>query len=548
MTELARILSLEERQQTQHTGLPERLRAWEEHLWPIQVEALSILSNQPAPLGLYADVGVGGGKFLIATLAGAVVGAKRPLVMTRLDLIAQAKYELERFLPLFPGLEEHIPKYVAYSKLSRPDSTDLLDELKPDLIALDEAHAVASRTSARGIRLRRYVVENPSTRILVLSGTLNRKTLLDVYDLAELALRDQAWLPLSRSVQDAWASMLDHDARPDAKDLAKYLQPLLAWAGERGVDVSRPEEKETYQQALRARYVTCPGVIASKETEVGCSIHLRVLRPEPPEEVSNAVRHLADNWELPDGTEIVEALDYWRHAATLSIGFYYRPVYLGDEGLVELWLERRRNWSKAVRRQIVYIKAPGVDSPANVVAACESGRAHPDVVRAYTDWLEVADQVSIDKETVWITKDLVHNAIDRVLKLRRGIFWYESRAVEEVLHERGLKVYGAGSSAPRPNVTHPALSRRVHGTGKNLQAWSRQLVLEPPSSATAWEQMLGRTHRPGQLADEVIADIFAPTWVARAKIHAASQEADFVARTSNKKHKLNFCTWSTLVD
>ena len=161
MTELARILSLEERQQTRHTGLPERLRAWEEHLWPIQVEALSILSNQPAPLGLYADVGVGGGKFLIATLAGAVVGAKRPLVMTRLDLIAQAKYELERFLPLFPGLEEHIPKYVAYSKLSRPDSTDLLDELKPDLIALDEAHAVASRTSARGIRLRRYVVENP---------------------------------------------------------------------------------------------------------------------------------------------------------------------------------------------------------------------------------------------------------------------------------------------------------------------------------------------------------------------------------------------------
>lgn len=544
MTELDRILSLPERRQTNHPRLPEELRGWEDHLWPIQVEALALLATQPKPLGLYADVGVGGGKFLIATLAGTVVKAKRPLVMTRLDLIEQAKYELERFLPLFPELADHMPRYVAYSTLSRPGSTDLLDEIKPDLIALDEAHAVASRTSARGIRLRRYVVENPGTRILVLSGTLNRKTLLDVYDLAELALRETAWLPLARGVQDAWASMLDHDAKPAREDLEKYLSPLLNWAGARDVDVSRRDEKETYQAALRARYVSCPGVIASRETEVGCSIHLRMLRPEPPEEISTAVRHLADTWELPDGTEIVEALDYWRHAATLSLGFYYKPLYVGDESLVELWLERRRNWSKAVRRQIVYIKAPGVDSPANVVEACESGRAHPDVVRAYIDWSEVRDAIRVDKETIWLTKDLVNQAIDRVLKTRRSILWYESKAIEAVLRERGVKVFGAGSSAPRPNVTHPALSRHVHGTGKNLQAWSSQLVLEPPSSATAWEQMLGRTHRPGQLDDEVVADIFAPTWVARAKVHAATEEADFVARTSNKRHKLNFCTWS----
>ena len=46
-------------------------------------------------------------------------------------------------------------------------------------------------------------------------------------------------------------------------------------------------------------------------------------------------------------------------------------------------------------------------------------------------------------------------------------------------------------------------SIKAHGTGRNLQAFCRNLVANPPSDGATWEQLLGRTHRQGQEADEV---------------------------------------------
>ena len=44
--------------------------------------------------------------------------------------------------------------------------------------------------------------------------------------------------------------------------------------------------------------------------------------------------------------------------------------------------------------------------------------------------------------------------------------------------------------------------------GKNLQGhWYRNLVTTPPTTATWWEQLIGRTHRRGQASDEVHVDV-----------------------------------------
>jgi len=542
--ELRRVLSHPVRDQGTLPPLPPILKRWSEHLWPVQVEALATLYHQTPPLGIYGDIGVGGGKFLIATLAGAVLGARKPVVLTQPDLIRQAHFELDAFRQLFPELEDHLPEYVAYSTLSQSKHTDLLHRLSPDVLVLDEAHAVASRDSARGLRLREYVISNPDTRVVVLSGTLNKKSLLDVYDLAELALRDTTWLPLTDPVQEAWASILDHGAKPSDKIRKQFLQPMVKWAAKRGVDVGGPDE-EVYQRAYRERYLTTPGVIAPKETSVGASLVLHTWRPKTPQLIREAIKHLDETWELPDGTELVDALEYWRHAGTLSLGFYYRPIYRGEVDRLEEWQETRLEWTRAVRRQIKYIRRPGVDSPANVVRACESGTAHPDVIRAYWAWMSIRDKVEQDSEPVWVTQDLIDLAADRARAMGRGILWYESStALEPVLKERGFCTYGAGSNAPTPDVKIPALSRLVHGTGKNLQAWDNQLILEPPASATPWEQLLGRSHRPGQLSDTVRAEILASTWITRSRIYSAMAEAEYVGRTSNKKHKLTFCDWA----
>jgi hypothetical protein len=50
-------------------------------------------------------------------------------------------------------------------------------------------------------------------------------------------------------------------------------------------------------------------------------------------------------------------------------------------------------------------------------------------------------------------------------------------------------------------------SIQANSTGRNLQMFSRNLVTAPPPGAAGWEQLLGRTHRFGQLADEVTVDV-----------------------------------------
>lgn len=539
MREVSRILSHPIREQGTVLGLPPLLERWAEHLWPVQLEALAMLFHQPHPLGIYGDIGVGGGKFLIATLAGAVLGSKRPIVLTKPDLIRQAESEYDEFKELFPEVENHKPTYVAYSTLSQTQSGRLLWTLKPDLIVLDEAHAVASKTSARTRRLVEYVVQNPDTRVCALSGTLNRKRLQDIVHLAEMVLRDTMWLPLRSDILRGWSQVLDHGVTPDLQEAKKLLHPLVRWAGVEG-----GEDIAVYREAYRRRYLTTPGVIAPTETSVRCSLVLHQWRVEPSEAIHTSIRTLADEWELPDGTQLVDALEYWRHGTTLSCGFYYRPIWEGPD--IERWQDVRRDWHRALRTQLQYIRQPGLDSPALVEQACIGGWAHPTTVEAYEAWVDIRDTVVQDSEVVWLDQGLVKAALMRARAYGRCLLWYESsRAWEPVLRAAGIPVYGAGSEPPTPDVRIAALSRHVHGTGKNLQAWDVNLILEPPSSATPWEQLLGRTHRPGQMSDEVRVDIMCATWIPRSRIYSAMQEAEYIGKTSNKRHKITFCTWAS---
>jgi hypothetical protein len=47
----------------------------------------------------------------------------------------------------------------------------------------------------------------------------------------------------------------------------------------------------------------------------------------------------------------------------------------------------------------------------------------------------------------------------------------------------------------------------ANGEGRNLQVWDRNLITMVPPGALIWEQLLGRTHRDGQLAEEVTVDV-----------------------------------------
>ena len=67
--------------------------------------------------------------------------------------------------------------------------------------------------------------------------------------------------------------------------------------------------------------------------------------------------------------------------------------------------------------------------------------------------------------------------------------------------------------------------------------------MEPPSSGQAWEQLLGRTHRPGQEADEVWVGVFQHTRPFRKALQTARGDADYILRTLGGVQKLNLATF-----
>jgi hypothetical protein len=123
-----------------------------------------------------------------------------------------------------------------------------------------------------------------------------------------------------------------------------------------------------------------------------------------------------------------------------------------------------------------------------------------------------------------------------------GLVWYQDAAVGDALGRAGLAVYGPGTAPEHHQGAAAALSIRAHGTGRNLQRWARNLVLTPPSAGDGWEQLLGRTHRPGQTADTVRFDVLAHHATIRAAFDTARAEARFIESTMGTSQKLNSAT------
>ena len=63
-------------------------------------------------------------------------------------------------------------------------------------------------------------------------------------------------------------------------------------------------------------------------------------------------------------------------------------------------------------------------------------------------------------------------------------------------------------------------------------------MANPPSSGSDWEQLLGRTHRAGQQADEVIVEVFRHTEPFRQAIEKARDLSAYIQSTFGASQKL----------
>jgi hypothetical protein len=512
-SELWRILAIPRRtysdleQQQIAKGMTDLLRrpGGQGELWTTQGTALFDLSFAG---GLVAPIPVGMGKTLISLLAPTVWKRTRPLLLVPAALVDKTKRafrELSQHWKIVPSI-----RIWSYQWLGTVGAKDALKHWAPDIIVCDEAHYIANTSAGVTRRLKRYLEGNPECVFAAMSGTLQKRSLWDFAHIVKWAFRrtpQHCPIPLTFADLEAWASVLDEKTGQDRGTIPD-IGALSLLVGPHAIDPT----VQDVRLAFGRRFSETLGVVAANGGDGVCAASLTIATPTltPPPEISQALAQMRADWATPDGVEFLDAISLWRHCRELALGFYYRWTTQPPE----LWRMARKEWA-AISRWIIEHGRKHVDTVQDAANSIDRGE-YPEFVPYLERWRAVEPDFEPETEAVWLSNHML-DWVNEDVSDRVTLYWVEHRAMGEALARRtGLDFYAPicertkRSILDHPKRTSAIVSWNACRTGFDLPWASRNVIVSPPTNARAWEQLLGRTHRKGQLADEV--NVIVPVW------------------------------------
>ncbi|GMV17953.1 MAG: hypothetical protein AMXMBFR56_61770 [Polyangiaceae bacterium] len=562
-------------------------------LKPVQAWALYELGTVG---GLLGALSVGQGKTLISLLAPVVMKAERPLLIVPAGLVEKTKRDKEI-------LEQHwqLPLFIrimSYEWLGREQAGEdketgrkgALEEWSPDLIIMDECHrAKNNRSAAVARRLTRHVRTHPKVRCVALSGTVTKRSLHDYAHILTWCLPAKL-LPIPTHWNDlnVWADALD-----EKKNEVRVVDPgalEILCADDADRELWKTDRKLAARRTYRRRLVETPGVVATYETEVDASLVIRGKSVEVGPAVDEAFAKLRADWETPDGWSIPDALTFARHARELALGLYY----IWDPRPPIDWQRARKAWHQYVRetlkRSRTYdsekqvrnaelhvalkilapewhpyvreIASPPKDETKRLLATpeqrleCAEALAKqlpkdPKVegVLAMLAWRGIQDTFEPNTVPVWIDAAACEFAAAWAKK-NAGIIWTEHKCVGERLRDEfGLSYYGRKGLDVNGKFIDDhdkgsalVASRPANSEGRNLQGWSKNLIMSFLPNGARVEQQIGRTHRPGQTADEVEVDFVVSCEEHLLALDQAVRDARYIESSTGAPQKLLLAT------
>lgn len=562
-------------------------------LKPVQAWALYELGTVG---GLFGPIPVGEGKTLISLLAPVVMQAERPLLIVPAGLVEKTKRDKE-------VLEQHwqLPLFIrimSYEWLGREQAGEdkqtgrkgALEEWNPDLIVKDEAHrARNNRSAAVARRLSRFVRTHPKVRCAALSGTMTKRSLHDYAHILTWCLPAKL-LPIPTHYNDLslWADALD-----EKKNESRIVDPgalEILCTDEADKELWKTDRKLAARRTYRRRLVETPGVVATYETGVDATLIIRGVKVELGPEVDAAFDHLREHWETPDGWTIPDALTFARHARELALGFYY----IWDPRPPVEWQRARKAWHQYVRETLKhsrshdsekqvrnaelhvalkalpdewhpYVKelaSPPQDETKRLLATPEQRLQCSEAVEALVPkdpkfegvlamlaWRGVQDTFVPNTVPVWIDSAACEFAAAWAKK-NAGIIWVEHKCVGERLRDEfGLSYYGRKGLDQDGRFIDDhdkgsalVASRPANSEGRNLQGWSKNLIMSFLPNGARNEQLLGRTHRPGQPADEVEVEFLVSCEEHLLALDQALRDARYIESSTGAPQKLLLAT------
>ena len=191
---------------------------------------------------------------------------------------------------MFPEIEGHIRNFGVHNSIKQ-EAYRVLRELQPDLLILDEAHNLLDRNSARTKRFLSHGGQQGDCRVIVMSGTLHKKSVSYGASRDGGAARD-CRLPMDTNVLYSWAQVLDHNA-VSRKGHRGLLQGHRALGKEQRRPLLPPSSEGWH---VRLRYLTTPGPLPKPRKVLRRSPY--ALRWCPTKDV-RALERLEGLWELP---------------------------------------------------------------------------------------------------------------------------------------------------------------------------------------------------------------------------------------------------------
>lgn len=468
--------------------------------------------------GCFAALPVGTGKTLISALLPTAMQAERSLLLVPGSLVDKTYSDFRSYVGQWRMPRNPI-RVETREKLATVAGADILEAYKPDLIVLDEADDLANARSAASRRIDRYV-RNHTVRVVAMTGTPSRKSIMNYWHLLAWTLGDGAPIPLVEEEARMWALAIDdhNGMRPSPGPLGRTLREARAW--------------------YRTRLTQTPGVIVVDEDSCDAPLTVRVRLAREDAALDAAFERFGLEQENPAGIPVSDPLSRWRLDAELGLGLYSRWAPPPPEA----WRDARRAVARFVRERIDASthSARPMDTEAQVLRRYAE---HP-IVKA---WLAAKPMFAGTTEIVWISRsalDSVHDWL-RDLEGEPGIVWCGSVAFGRALaKEAGLAYYGQRGVTDGGGALHSAppdasfvASWNANKKGFNLQAWARQLIVMPPQSAKWLEQIFGRSHRSGQ-ERHVIVDVLATSGGTLDVLESAIGEAACIRERESLTQKL----------
>ena len=486
--------------------------------------------------GLFGPMRVGAGKTLTSLLAPAVGFCDRPLLLVPAKLIGKTERdqkELGRHWLLPPFI-----RVMSYEWLGRVQAAEALESYRPDLIILDECHKLKNLKAAVTRRVKRYFTAYPDTKCVAMSGTVTKRSLKDYAHIIQWCLKDNRPLPEKYVEVELWADALDERkgqtrrAHPGALIQLCNQEEKKLWVG--------GDYRRAARQAYRRRLVDTPSVVATRETPIDASLRVEAVEVDVGAPTEEAFRGLRKDWETPDGWPISDGIGMFRHARELGLGFYY----VWDPRPPAYWLVARSEWCSYVRKTIG--RSRSLDSELAVANAVRLGAITDGIgPKLLEEWQAVRKDFEPNTVPRWIDDSVIDHCAEWMDR-NVGIVWtehtYFARRLSEIAKvpyygRKGLnadKVAIEDHDPKRPLIA----SVQSNGEGRNLQAYNQNLITSFPPNGAIVEQLLGRTHRDGQLADEVVAQVVVTCVEHVAAIWQAKRDCHYVYDSTGSPQKL----------